>query len=158
MMDNSEVRGFALGPGKIFAAEGKIAEDVLESKKYLVGEARDTCTLRYEYKTKELYDTDGNVAATLRFGEKVRVSGNLDRMIPDALPVILGKAGGKGALSVLLVCPLPGGEAFRLYLNGGVGSSAGFEVKEGGRVKFDLLFGGEVSMPKFCLMNGGAAS
>ena len=158
MTDKSEVKKFALGPGSLYAAAGRVPEDELEDERYLAGVARDACTLRYEYKTKDLFDTDGNVAATLRFGEKVRVVGEIDRIVPDALPVILGKAGGSGmTLSLLLMCPLPDGDVFRIYLNGGTGTGVGFEMKEGGRVKFDLLFGGEVPVPRFCIADGGEA-
>ena len=132
---------------------GKIPEDLLEREENLVGEAKDSCTLRYEYKTKELLDVEGKVAATVRFGERVRVSGILERVIPKMIPAVLGR--GAGALSVLLVCPLPGGEDFRLYVNGGIGDGARFDLKEGGRVHFDLLFGGDVPMPEFGFRKGG---
>lgn len=158
MTENKEIKEYALGTGTLYVAGGRVSEALLESDTYKTGETKGSCILKYECDTKELFDIEGNIVTVLRFGEKVRVRGSVGRIFPDALSSVLSGdrgMGGRGTVSVLLVCPLPNGEAFRLYLCGAVRTVATFNVSAGGGFDFDLVYGGDVSNPRFCMMREG---
>ena len=153
-----EVKEFSLGTATLYAAEGVVPERELESTDHCIGEARDGCRLSYECKTRELYDLEGNVAATLRFDERARLAGKLTRVFADAMPVLfpgMVKNGSRSTASMLVVCPIPGGDALRVYLRGGVSLGNAFDFKEGGRAEFELVFGKDAGRPRLVLRGGG---
>lgn len=155
MTDNKDIREYALGTGTLYVAGGRVPEGVLESGSHKVGETKDSCILKYECDTKELFDIDGNIVTVLRYGEKVRVKGCVGRIFSGALSSVLSGdigMGGRGTVSVLLVCPLPNGEDFRLYLCGAVRTTATFAVSAGGGLEFELVYGGDVPSPKFSMV------
>lgn len=152
MTDNTIFREFSLGPGEIFIAPGKVSAEKLFDAANKAGDTEGGCVLKYEYKSKELYDVWGNLASTLRFGEKVSVTGKLRRIGAAALSALIsgdGKSGGRGQVSVMVLCPLPDGEYFRLYLRGAVPDRAVFTVKEGGTAEFAFSCGMDLSEPEF---------
>ncbi len=153
-----EVKEFALGTAVLYAAPGIVPERELEDMDYRIGEARDGCRLTYECKTKELFDIDGNAAATLRFDEKAKFRGKLTRIFASGMPVLfsgLMKRSGRGTVSMLIKCPLPDGEHLRFYMVGGVMLGASFDMKEGGCAEFEMIFGKDAGMPRLILKGGG---
>lgn len=104
--------------------------------------------VKYTARVSEIFDEDGNVAATLRYGERTCVSGTLARISPRLLSVLIGSdaenivpsADGsavlalsgerahRNTLSFLLICPLDGGEEFQLYLRSSAPSEAVMEL------------------------------
>ncbi len=154
MADIITLREFSLGPGEVYMAPGRVSAGELYDITKKAGDTEGGCVLKYEYRTKELYDVRGNLATTLKFGEKLTVTGRLKRITENTLPMIISgdrSMGGRGQVSVLLLCPLPDGECFRLYVRGGVTDGAVFNVKEGGCVEFSLTCGKELADPEFCM-------
>ena len=117
------------------------------------GPTRGGVKVKYTARVSEIFDEDGNVAATLRYGERTCVSGTLARISPRLLSVLIGSdaenivpsADGLSAdgsavlalsgerahrntLSFLLICPLDGGEEFQLYLRSSAPSEAVMEL------------------------------
>lgn len=152
MPEICEIKEFSLGAGEIYVAPGTVSEGELYDDRRRAGYTDGGCILTYEYKTKELFDTEGNLSATLKFGEKLTVKGTLRRIAESALPVIItgdSHLGGRGRLSVLLVCPLPDGQMFKLYVRGGVPVGTVFNVKEGGGAEFSFTCGKGFENPEF---------
>lgn len=154
MSENTILKEYSLGPGEVYMAPGKVDEGELYHIANKIGDTEGGCVLRYEYKLKELYDVWGDLVTALRFGEKVTVEGRLRRIFGSALPTIISgdrSSGGRGVVSVLLVCPLPRGECFRLYARGGMPNGATFLLREGGGIEFSITCGKDLSDPRFCM-------
>ena len=151
---------FYLGPGSLYIAEGRTSERELELSGIKAGDTDGGCVIKYEYKTKELCDIGGDTAAILRYGEKVKVSGRLVRISSAALPLLMSGGGeeGCGVLSALFICPLPDGDFFRVYLNGGTSTGYTFKSVAGGGLDFELICGRGCSKPEFVYSGAGEAT
>lgn len=135
--DNTETKEFALGPATLYIAGGRVSESELESSVHKAGDTDGGLQLKYESKLRELYDVEGNPAGTLRYGERLRLRGRLCRITPAAMTCF----SRKGAVSVLIVCPLPDGDQLRLHIKGGIPTDTLFDASFGGGVSFEILFG-----------------
>lgn len=151
MTEQAVTKEFSLGSGELYVAGGSVPQNELEINGIKAGVTDGGCVLNYEYRIKELYDTAGNTAAILKYGEKAKVKGRLCRISPEVLPIIAsgdGKTGGTGELSMLLVCPLSDGDSFRLYLRGGIPTGTVIVAADGGGIDFELTCGGDLSNPE----------
>lgn len=162
--EQKRIEEFTLGPGVLYIGNKDMREDELEAYEYKFGDTDNGCTLEYEYKVRELFDIEGNAAAILRYGEMMRIRGKLCRVLSDSLRLVCdgGRVfGGTSGLAVLLVCPLPDGEALRLYAKGVIPKSLSFGAKMGGGLEFEFVYGKGTKYPRFCLKGekytGGAA-
>ena len=147
MNDNNgitRIREFAPGPGTIYVKRGRCPESMLEDYRFKLGDTDGGCRLTYEYKTRTLYDVEGNAAASLRYGEIMRIKGRLCRILADALPCLTAE----DTLTVLLVCPLPEGDSFRVCFSGTV-TYAGFDASADGGADFEITCGKGAERPTF---------
>lgn len=154
MPEAVELKEYSLGAGALYVAPGIVSEKELYNDTKRAGYTEGGCTLAYEYKIKELYDVEGNLSATLKFGEKLTVKGTLRRIADNVLPTMISgdsHLGGRGRLSVLLVCPLPDEEVFKLYVRGAVPAGALFNVKDGGGMEFSFVCGKDFKNPEFIM-------
>lgn len=156
MNDNNgitRIREFAPGPGTIYVKRGRVPESEMEDYSFKLGDTDGGCRITYEYKTRTLYDVEGNAAATLRYGELMRIKGRLCRILGDALPCLTGD----DKITFLLVCPLPGGDSFRVCFSGGIVSFAGFDAADKGGVDFEITCGKGAESPTFKISGGESA-
>jgi len=154
-MSEKKTERFTLGVGTVYAARGRVDERALESETYRTGDTDGACTLVYDYKTKELLDVEGKSAGILRYAEKVTVKGKIRRLTDAGMKTVL--EGGE-MLSVLLVCPLPGGDSFRLHLKGGVCRGVSFGITDGGGMEFEFTCRRGLVHPRLSLAMAGGAS
>lgn len=146
----TKIREFAPGPGTIYVKGGNVPESEVEDYRYKLGDTDGGCRIIYEYKTRTLYDVDGNAAATLRYGETMRIKGRLCRLLTDALPCLTGDH----AVTALLVCPLPDGDRLRLCMRGSAVSFVGFDAAANGGADFEILCGRGADIPKLTIRGG----
>ena len=144
---------FSIGPCEIYVAGGRRTAEEMEDVRYRAGDMLGGCELRYEYKQRELYDVDGNIAGTLRYGEKARLKGKLCSISREAFG-LLGKA--RGGVSVLVVCPLDEEEVLRFHMHGAVTSGLSLKLCDVGSAEFELCFGRGVARPGFAFTGGAA--
>lgn len=135
---------FALAPGKLYLCAGNVPKNEMQRKENYAGPTRGGVKVKYSAKKKEILDTDGNTVATVRYGEKVTVSGSLARITPHIIAELIGADGenvsnegtvklssdkpSMSCLTFYLVCPIEDGEEFEVYLRSGVASSATFSL------------------------------
>lgn len=158
-MTEKKISEFSLGAGVMYICRGNVPEAEMERYSRKAGDTEKGLSLTYEYKTRELYDVEGNSAGILRYGERLTVKGKLCRIIADSFKAMMSKDavyGGTSELTVLLVCPLPEDESFRLYLRGAVPTGMTFAVADGGGLDFELVCGKGVKHPVFCLKDESA--
>lgn len=145
---NETVSEFALTSGELYLASGAVEKKDMRRPENYAGPTRGGVRVKYTARVSEIFDEDGNVAATLRYGERTCVSGTLARISPRLLSVLIGSdaenivpsADGsaelalsgerahRNTLSFLLICPLDGGEEFQLYLRSSAPSEAVMEL------------------------------
>ncbi len=154
-MDNRYRSVFALDTGRLYVGRGVVSADTLESDTYFAG---DTCGSRLVYSAAkcEIRDEEGEVAATVMYDPRLKITGSLKYMNLDAIASLtantithdsalsdtLSFAGGAvtDKVSVLLVCPLPDGTDFSVYIRGSAASGFDFDMKDGRQsaVSFEL--------------------
>ena len=145
---------FTLGPGEIYVRPGKVPQEQMEEYMYKAGDLMDGCNLKYEYSVRDLYDVDGNIAGTLRYGEKLRLRGKLCCILKDALATLTGGGGTK--MSVLVVCPVSDTEALRIFLEGAAVTALNIGMSDLSTVEFEIRGGRGESRPVFRLTGGAA--
>jgi hypothetical protein len=117
-----------------------VPEEKAASFSYYVGPTKGGVTLHYAARVHEIIDYFGSRVRTLRYGESIRLEGELSRLYPTALARALGArrtaegielgctgdAGRAAQVRAVLVCRLPdeagGGEMRFSFL---AGASAG---------------------------------
>lgn len=135
---------FALAPGKLYLCAGNVARSAMRCPENYAGPTRGGVKVKYSAKNHEITDADGNTVATLRYGERVTVTGNLARITPHMIAELIGADGenvsdtgmvrlsaGRPSLKYLtfyLVCPIDGGEEFELYLRSSAADCATFSL------------------------------
>ena len=150
---NETVSEFALTSGELYLASGAVEKKDMRRPENYAGPTRGGVRVKYTARVSEIFDEDGNVAATLRYGERTCVSGTLARISPRLLSVLIGsdaenivpsadglsadgsavlalsgECAHRNTLSFLLICPLDGGEEFQLYLRSSAPSEAVMEL------------------------------
>lgn len=150
-MDNCRSEEYALTPGVLRLISGRWDRDEVEKNGVYAGRTADGCTLRYEYSEKVLYDTAGEVAGTLRYGERAVLEGRLSTVTPEAAGILTEG----GTLSANLACPLPDGEELCVHVTGAMPRGVAFAMKEGGGVSFTLSCGRGYTSPRVSF-GGGA--
>lgn len=148
---------FSLGAGTLYVLPGRVTSAALRRSGVRAGDTEDGCSLRYDYRQKQLYDADGNVAATIKYGGKAYVTGKIVRISPDAMETLMfGDRRTGGEVSMLLVYRLPDDEEFSLYARGVVGSSR-LTMRDGtGGLEFEFVCGEDFVQPKLSLRTAEA--
>lgn len=142
MTDNNFESAYALDAGTLYIASGNVSEATLRQTKYYAGETDGGCRVKYTAKVRELANDSGEIVDTVRYGERMTVSGKLKKMKLTSLaalcgcrsqfetkshklePGTSGMRGKKGIVSALIVCPLPDGGEFTTYVKGSASSGA----------------------------------
>ena len=144
---------FTLGPGEIYIRPGRVPQDEMEDYMYKAGDLMGGCNLKYEYSVRDLYDVNGEIAGTLRYGEKLSLTGKLCCILKDALATLTRKRGSR--MSVLVVSPVSETEALRIFMEGAVVTALDFGMSDLSTVEFEIRCGRGESRPAFRL-GGGA--
>lgn len=142
MYDN--INEFALAPGKLYLCAGNVPKAAMRRQENYAGPTRGGVKVKYTSKIHEITDADGNCMATLRYGERITVTGNLARITPHMIAELIGADGenvsdsgtvslsaGRPSLKYLtfyLVCPIDNGEEFELYLRSSAADCATFSL------------------------------
>ena len=87
---NETVSEFALTSGELYLASGAVGKKDMRRPENYAGPTRGGVRVKYTARVSEIFDEDGNVAATLRYGERTCVSGTLARISPRLLSVLIG--------------------------------------------------------------------
>ena len=87
---NETVSEFALTSGELYLASGAVEKKDMRRPENYAGPTRGGVKVKYTARVSEIFDEDGNVAATLRYGERTCVSGTLARISPRLLSVLIG--------------------------------------------------------------------
>ena len=143
---------FVLGPGEIYIRPGKVPQDEMEKYMYKAGDLMGGCSLKYEYSIRELYDVNGDIAGTLRYGEKLKLKGKLCCILGKAFDSLV--KGGAAHLSVLVVSPVAGGEALRIFMEGAVVTALDMGMSDLSEISFEIRCGRGETKPVFEI--GGA--
>lgn len=116
-----EEKCFGLGAGRLYVAPASTPEAEMHSLNYYAGPTKGGVQLSYAAKIHEITDYAGVLVRSIRYGERVRLSGRMARLYPRVLaaasgsrltgdelfPGALTAAGRSARVRVLLVCPLP---------------------------------------------------
>ncbi len=116
-----EEKYFALGAGRLYIAPWGTADTEIRSLKWYAGQTKGGVTLAYAAKTHEIYGWGGELLRTVRYGERIRLTGRLARLYPRVIAaatgspvsgqaVLLGGECGEGrhrSVRVLLVSEIP---------------------------------------------------
>jgi len=130
---------FGLGPGRLYIAPPEMSEKEAMSLACYAGPTKDGVTLFTESRIHEITDADGVLIRSIRYGERLRLTGKFSRLYPQVIARALGLEehgteilfgqygkGGRGArLRVVLVCTLPeeaGGAEMRFSMTAGITS------------------------------------
>lgn len=141
----NEEKIFGLGAGRLYIAPGNTAEEHACSTAYYAGPTREGVTLSYTAKVHEITDYYGNRVRSLRYGERMKIEGEMSRLYPGVIAraigapaeenaIAFGGVSGEGRLArvrVTLVCSLPaeaGGGEMRFSMLAGASSGASLSL------------------------------
>lgn len=146
MSNKSENSDFMLGACEIYVAPCEVGEEDIYSEGYFAGASDGGCKLSYECSVHEIKDEDGNVIGVLRAGERLKISGKLAGISPNAVMLMTGGAisfGGKAAdsVNVLLTSRISGDEILAVFAKCAVSRKGEmvFDCERGGGVTFELI-------------------
>lgn len=121
MVDEEKL--FGLGPGRLYLAPAEVSEADARHLRYYAGPTKDGVTLSYSARIHEITDYAGKLVRSLRYGERITLTGKMSRLQPKVLSEMIGAPYENGTLApgalpfagklmrvrVVLVCALPGG-------------------------------------------------
>lgn len=116
-----EEKYFGLGAGRLYIAPLSVSEEEARSLKWYAGPTKGGVTLAYRAKTHDITAWDGSLARSVRYGERIRLTGRLARLYPRVLATATGSPAAADAvllggrlpqgrhprLRVMLICELP---------------------------------------------------
>lgn len=140
-----EEKRFGLGAGKLYIAPAGVSEENAVSPTWYAGPTKGGVTLSYTAKVHEITDNFGRLVRSLRYGERLRLEGELIRLYPQVLARVIGAAPYPGKLElggigkegraarvrVVLVCRIPkeaGGGEMRFSMLAGASSGASLSL------------------------------
>lgn len=148
---------FGLGAGRLYIAPLSVSEEEARSLKWYAGPTKGGVTLAYTAKTHDVTGWDGSLSRSIRYGERIRLTGKLSRLYPRVLAAATGSPSGADAvllggrlpegrhprLRVMLVCELPtevgGGEiVFSFRATAASGASIHLSPERDSAWSFDL--------------------
>lgn len=152
-----EEKYYALGAGRLYIAPWGTPDDEVRSLKWYAGATKGGVTLAYTAKTHEIYGWGGELVRTVRYGEKIRLSGKLARLYPRVIAAATGSPlnsaeillGGKtdegrhARVRVVLVSEIPertgGGEVvFSMRASASSGMAAALSAERDSAWEFSL--------------------
>ncbi len=108
---------FGLGAGRLYIAPATVSEAEATALTYYAGPTKGGVTLAYTAKTHEILGWGGEVVRSIRYGERLRLTGKLSRLYPRVLAAATGGTLRDGAVTfgggptrrvrVVLVTDLP---------------------------------------------------
>lgn len=143
MMD--EEKRFGLGAGKLYVAPAGVSEENAVSPTWYAGPTKGGVTLTYTAKVHEITDISGRPVRSVRYGERIRLEGELVRLYPEVIARVIGAppfpgklelggvslAGRTARVRAVLVCRLPksaGGGEMRFSMLAGACSGAALSL------------------------------
>lgn len=116
-----EEKYYGLGAGRLYIAPWHVSEEEARSLKWYAGPTKGGVTMAYSAKVHEIKGWGGEIVRSVRYGEKITLTGKLSRLYPRVLAAAVGAPieantvhlGGKtnegrhARLRVILVCALP---------------------------------------------------
>ena len=131
-----EEKRFGLGAGKLYIAPASVSEEEAVSPVWYVGPTKGGVTLAYTAKVHEITDCCGRLVRSVRYGEKIRLEGEMVRLYPQGIARILGASEHPGKLEWGGVCPRGKTAQVRAVLVCRLPREAG-----GGEMRFSMLAG-----------------
>ena len=164
-----------LAPGYLYAAPGYVSRSRVRRSENYVGPTRGGVKLSYTRKAEAVADRAGNTVGEIAYGGRVKMSGKLAHVTPEAVCRLLGDLGGEvdpngdvraarfpGAdvarVTVCLVCPSDGGET-EFYAVCSAADELSFALGscDGDGVAFSLTAFCTRSAPRLSFIRRGAA-
>jgi hypothetical protein len=121
---------FGLGAGRLYIAPATVSEADATSLTYYAGPTKGGVTLSYTAKTHDILGWGGEVVRTIRYGDRLKLTGRLSRLYPRVLAAATSGTLKEGVVTfggaptrrvrVVLVADLPeeagGGETVFSFL------------------------------------------
>ncbi len=85
-----EEKYYALGAGRLYIAPIGTPDTEMRSLKWYAGPTKGGVTLKYTAKEHEIYGWGGELVRTVRYGEKITLTGKLARLYPRVLSAATG--------------------------------------------------------------------
>lgn len=152
-----EEKRFGLGAGKLYIAPAGLSEEEAVSPVWYAGPTKKGVTLTYTARVHEITDYSGRLVRSVRYGERIRLEGEMVRLYPEGIARVIGapafpeklELGGIGRegrtarVRVVLVCRLPreaGGGEMRFSMIAGACSGAALALtgERDSAVRFSL--------------------
>lgn len=131
-----EEKRFGLGAGKLYIAPAGVSAEHAVSSSWYAGPTKGGVTLAYSAKVHEITDFSGRLVRSVRYGERIRLEGELVRLYPEVLARVIGAQPSPGTLDLGGVCREGRTARVRVVLVCRLPESAG-----GGEMRFSMLAG-----------------
>ncbi len=105
---------FGLGAGHLYIAPLSVSEAEVRSEKWCAGPTKGGVTLAYAAKNHDITGWDGSLVRSIRYGERLRLTGKLSRLYPRMLSALTGSPVSAAGTAVFLGGRLPEGRHSRL--------------------------------------------
>ena len=99
-----EEKRFGLGAGKLYIAPAGVSAEHAVSSSWYAGPTKGGVTLAYSAKVHEITDFSGRLVRSVRYGERIRLEGELVRLYPEVLARVIGAQPSPGTLDLGGVC------------------------------------------------------